>query len=529
MPPDKLQIGSVVAERFRLVELLGEGSVGEVYLGEHNVLGRRYAIKLLKEQFRTDANLMERFRREALVASRLDHPNIVYISDFGSTVDGRFYLAMEYIDGRSLDGLIEELHPNVPALRRALNILGQVASALGAAHDAGIVHRDLKPENIMLRPLGPGSEEVKVLDFGLAKIMVDTGVFQLTGAGEIFGTPMFMSPEQARGEVVDHRTDIYSFGVLAFELFTGRPPFECNSLEELIIANQKEVPPPPSQVRPRSAVPLPPDLDAAVVACLEKDRDKRPSTMTAVMAALEVGLKRAQRPTRPYSTATTPVVDESMASTIDLTSDDETADASAALDRTMPSALDAAGVKRLSEEDPWQWRRVIKRARILAGWLVEAHIAEGELTPLATQVDTLTRQVEETEAALAFPAARLQELEQSHRDRTAQIRLAVIDLSLERSRIVGDKDMAETKLSDLDFQIRSLEERLAEEFSTGNDQAAGVAKEVGELEQRRDLLLTERTAQELQLVNRLRALKPAEPTPEQTAAYVELEQVLRGG
>lgn len=532
MSQTKIQIGSVVADRFRLVEQLGEGSVGEVYLGEHNVLGRNYAIKLLKEQFRTDANLMERFRREALVASRLDHPNIVYISDFGSTADGRFYLAMEYIDGRSLDELIDELHPNVPALRRALSILRQVASALESAHAAGIVHRDLKPENIMLRVQEAGDEEVKILDFGLAKIMLDTGVFQLTGAGEIFGTPMFMSPEQARGEKVDHRTDIYSFGVLAFELFTGRPPFECRSLEELIIANQKEIPPPPSRLRPATAVPLPAELDRTVVRCLAKDRDQRPANMTEVLAALEVGLKRAQRPTRPYSTTSTPVVSKAMASTIDLSADDEPATADAGMERTLPSALDAEGVRRLSEEDPWQWRQVSKRARTLARWLQEAGAGPTDLAALMEKLDATARQADAAQSSLAFPAARLEELEQAHRERTAQIRHAVIDLNLERTQLSESNppDSTDpTPLADLDFQIRSLEERLAVEFNTGNEQATGVAQEVAELERRRDDLVTERTAHELELVTLLRAHKPAEPTPEQSAAYVELEHLLRGG
>jgi len=528
MPRQKLQIGSVVAERFRLVGLLGEGSVGEVYLAEHKVLGRHYAVKLLKEQFRTDANLMERFRREALVASRLDHPNIVYISDFGSTADGRFYLAMELIEGRSLAELLDELHPNVPALRRALSILDQVASALGAAHEAGIVHRDLKPENIMLREQDSGDEEVKILDFGLAKIMVDTGVFQLTGAGEIFGTPMFMSPEQARGEKVDHRTDIYSFGVLAFELFTGRPPFECSSLEELIIANQKEVPPRPSQLRPRSAVPLPPELDHAVMSCLEKDRERRPANMAEVMAALEVGLKRAQRPTRPYSTATTPAVDQAMASTVNQ-SGDKKSDDEEGLEQTLQSALDAEGVVRLSEQDPWQWRRVCKRARTLAQWLVEAGTTPAELGPLLEEVNGLVRKADEVQTHLAFPAARLEELEQAHRERTAQLRHAVIDLNLERTGLMEKAPSDPTQLSDLDFQIRSLEERLAAELNTGNAQAAGVAQEVAELERRMDALVTDRTALELQLVAMIRAHRPAATTPEQSAAYVELEHLLRGG
>jgi tRNA A-37 threonylcarbamoyl transferase component Bud32 len=525
MPKKKAQIGSIVAERFRLVKLLGEGSVGEVYLGEHNVLGRRYAIKLLKEQFHTDANLMERFRREALVASRLDHPNIVYISDFGSTPDGRFYLAMEYIDGRSLDELIDELHPNVPALRRALSILTQVASALTAAHDASIVHRDLKPENIMLRQKSSGDDEIKVLDFGLAKIMVDTGVFQLTGVGEIFGTPMFMSPEQARGEKVDERTDIYSFGVLAFELFTGRPPFECNSLEALIIANQKEIPPPPSRLRPTTAVPLPPELDRLVARCLEKDREKRPADMAEVMAVLELGSKRAQRPTHPYAA---PVGDAVAPASYPLGGDAKGA-AVGGLARTLPSALAVDDVLRLSEEEPWQWRQVGKRARTMAQWLLEAGAAHTELEALVEELDGLAQQVANLQTELAFPEARLEELEQSHRDRTAQLRLAVIDLSLERSRLADDAQTDQTPLNDLNFQIRSLEERLAEEFSTGNSQGAGVAEEVHDLERRRDAVEADLTACELRLVALLRANKPAEPTPEQAAAYVELEHLLRGG
>ncbi len=525
MPQTKVQIGSIVAERFRLVKLLGEGSVGEVYLGEHNVLGRRYAIKLLKEQFRTDANLMERFRREALVASRLDHPNIVYISDFGSTADGRFYLAMEYIEGRSLDELIDELHPNVPALRRAVTILTQVASALEAAHTAGIVHRDLKPENIMLRQKSSGEEEIKVLDFGLAKIMVDTGVFQLTAVGEIFGTPMFMSPEQARGEKVDERTDIYSFGVLAFELFTGRPPFDCNSLEELIISNQKETPPPPSRLRPGNAVPLPPELDHFVLKCLEKDREKRPANMAEVLAALDVGEGRAMHHTHPYST---PVADDTAgAPSYPLGSRSSRGDAG--FERTMPSALEADDVQRLAAEEPWQWRQVGKRARTLAQWLLEAGSAPTGSEPLVEELDGLTLQLRNFQSELAFPEARMEELNQAHRERTAQLRLAVIDLSLERSQLADHAQAEPTPLADLDFQIRSLEERLAEEFTTGNSQGAGVAQEVRELERQRDAVQADCTACELRLVALLRANKPAEPTPEQSAAYVELEHLLRGG
>jgi serine/threonine-protein kinase len=220
LPSDSM-LQHVVAGRFRIIEQLGEGTVGDIYLAEHRVLGRKYALKVLKRRFLSNHTVAERFRREALVASRLEHPNIVEISDFGRAENGRLFLAMEYIRGESLGAAIAEHLPGVMPLRRGLKILAQVASAVAAAHDAGVLHRDLKPDNIMLT-LVRNAELVKILDFGLAKVMVDAESLVLTKRGEMFGTPMYMSPEQARGEEVDSRTDIYAFGAVAYEPRTGR-------------------------------------------------------------------------------------------------------------------------------------------------------------------------------------------------------------------------------------------------------------------------------------------------------------------
>lgn len=257
MPKGSL-IGQTLAGRFRLVELLGSGGMGEVYVAEHVTLGRRYAIKLLHAEIEADPIVAERFRREAQATSRLDHPNIVTISDFGKTESGQLYLVMEYIQGKNLYEVIEEFAPGRLPLRRSLNILAQVVRAVGAAHEAGVIHRDLKPDNTLLS-LGPaGDDIVKILDFGLAKIVVEADLTALTKQGEVFGTPAYLSPEQALGVEIDHRTDIYSLGVMAYELCAGRLPFIAKSLPRLFIAHQKEVPQPPSAYVPAGGEPIPP-------------------------------------------------------------------------------------------------------------------------------------------------------------------------------------------------------------------------------------------------------------------------------
>ena len=193
--------------------------MGVVVQAQHQDLGNLVAIKVLKSEFTEDERMVGRFRREARAASRIHHPNIVFIQDFGQLPDGRFYLVMEYVPGVALDLLVRKRGPLPVPL--ALKVLIQVAEALEVAHTQTIVHRDLKPENILLTDERDRSDVVKILDFGLAKILEDTEAKTLTLKGQIFGTPEYMSPEQCMGRDLDCRSDIYSFGVLAYELSVG--------------------------------------------------------------------------------------------------------------------------------------------------------------------------------------------------------------------------------------------------------------------------------------------------------------------
>ncbi|HEU4631778.1 MAG TPA: serine/threonine-protein kinase, partial [Gemmatimonadaceae bacterium] len=216
-------IGQIIADRFHVLAKLGEGGMGQVYLAEHVQLGRRCAVKLMRQALTDDAEAAARFRREAKNASEIAHPNVATVFDFGATSDGLTYLVMEYVDGEPLSSTLAREGPLEPA--RVATIARQVAEALAAAHALGIVHRDLKPDNIMLAVGRDGREMVKVVDFGIAKAM--EGVTQqVTRTGYRIGTPAYMSPEQIRGDALDGRSDLYSLGCILFELLTGRPPFE---------------------------------------------------------------------------------------------------------------------------------------------------------------------------------------------------------------------------------------------------------------------------------------------------------------
>ena len=217
-------IGQTIA-RYRIDSLLGAGGMGRVYLADDTVLGRRVALKFLPEYFTNDKNQVQRFRQEAHAASALNHPNILTVYEVGQ-VNGTEFMATEYVEGETLRARLRS-GPFTP--REALNVATQIADALVAAHEAGIVHRDIKPENVMLRHDG----YVKVLDFGLAKLTenlaiigsLSTGSSIRTNPGVVMGTARYMSPEQARGGEIDERTDIWSLGVVLYEMLTGRAPF----------------------------------------------------------------------------------------------------------------------------------------------------------------------------------------------------------------------------------------------------------------------------------------------------------------
>ncbi len=272
---------------YQIISLLGTGGMGEVYLAQDTRLGRQIALKLLPQEFTTDRERVARFEQEARAASALNHPNIITIFEIGQ-VDGTHYIATEFIDGQTLRHLMKTTQIK---LREVLEIMIQAASALAAAHEAGIAHRDIKPENIMLRRDG----YVKVLDFGLAKLTEKRRAGQAaeteaatrkrinTTPGVVMGTVTYMSPEQARGEEVDSRTDIFSLGVVLYEMVTGRAPFEGGTAGE-ILAQILEREPPPLQRYTREA---PAELERIVMKALRKDREERYQTIKDVQLDLK--------------------------------------------------------------------------------------------------------------------------------------------------------------------------------------------------------------------------------------------------
>ena len=232
-------IGQVIADRYQVLELIGEGGMGRVYLAEHIRMGRKCAIKVMSPTLALSADAISRFNREASNASRINHPHVAQIYDFGGTAEKTLYLAMELVEGETLRGIIERNGPLAPS--RAAEITRQVADALAAAHHLGIVHRDLKPDNVMLARHHDGRDWVKVVDFGIAKTMQGNGDREgggsqtLTTAGVSLGTPEYMSPEQLAGERLDNRTDLYSLGLVLFNMLTANLPYpQVTSRETLV-------------------------------------------------------------------------------------------------------------------------------------------------------------------------------------------------------------------------------------------------------------------------------------------------------
>ncbi len=266
-------LGAVIADRYHILKKLGEGGMGTVYLAEHVKMGRKSALKVMNPGMNTDADAIARFNREASNASRLSHPNICGIYDFGETTDGIIYLAMEFIEGSSLSALIEQ-SGQLPA-HRAASIVHQTADALQVAHDAGIVHRDLKPDNIMVAKNRDGSDLVKVVDFGIAKAS-SSDAQNVTKTGMVVGTPEYMSPEQLVGDKLDGRSDIYSLGLVAFNCLTGMLPFAADSAQEAMIMRLTDTPRSLANVIP--AVPWPPSLQGTLDKALALDIKDRYSS-----------------------------------------------------------------------------------------------------------------------------------------------------------------------------------------------------------------------------------------------------------
>jgi serine/threonine-protein kinase len=274
-----LAAGQVVGE-YRVEGKLGEGGFGAVYRAVHPLIGKTAAIKVLHKQYSSNPQMVSRFVAEARAVNQIRNRNIIDIFSFGSLDDGRQYYVMELLDGVTMDGYLKQ-RGRVPP-EEAIPMLRGVARALDAAHAAGIAHRDLKPENVFLLLEDDGPPIPKLLDFGIAKLLGESTAGHKTRTGTPMGTPFYMSPEQCRGRNVDHRTDIYSFGILLFETLTGHVPFDGEDVMEILVKNTTAPAPRPSDVCHE----LPPELDAAVLAFLEKDPAMRPSSVGVGLDAL---------------------------------------------------------------------------------------------------------------------------------------------------------------------------------------------------------------------------------------------------
>jgi serine/threonine-protein kinase len=300
---------------YRVLSLLGEGGMGAVYLAEHPGIGRRVAVKVLHREYVSDEQVLGRLLNEARAANAIRHPNIIEILDSGMRSDGTPYLVMELLEGESLGMRIRRVG-KLP-MRDAVEFAYQTASALGAAHKKGIVHRDLKPDNlyITINPHEAGRELIKVLDFGIAKLQQQgQGDSVRTRTGTLMGTPIYMSPEQCRGtRSVDHRSDIYSLGVILYEMLIGQPPFVSEGFGDLINMHLNVPPPSPRQTRPE----IPDALDALVLKMLAKNPEDRYADMTALLGSLKLtgGSKFTvvgsspdilSAPTRPQDATTEP-------------------------------------------------------------------------------------------------------------------------------------------------------------------------------------------------------------------------------
>ncbi|HEY6077321.1 MAG TPA: serine/threonine-protein kinase, partial [Polyangiaceae bacterium] len=288
------RVGTTLADRYRIDALIGEGGMGRVYAAEHVLMRKRLAIKVLHRELTTMAEVVARFEREAMAAANIDHPNVAAATDFGKLADGAVFLVLEYVQGKNLR---DEIATGPIAAERALHITRQIAAGLGSAHALDIVHRDLKPENVMLVDKGGDPDFVKVLDFGIAKVPIGEvpdpskpkgpGAqvhTPITKAGMVFGTPEYMAPEQALGQTVDGRADLYALGVILYEMLCGSRPFSSQS--QVGILGQQLSKPPPKISDRAPGIAVPPAVEQVAMKLLQRESSERYQSAAEVVEVI---------------------------------------------------------------------------------------------------------------------------------------------------------------------------------------------------------------------------------------------------
>jgi serine/threonine protein kinase len=295
------ELGELLEGKYRLLRRIGEGGMGAVYEAEHETIGRRLAVKLLRPELADDEDTVERFKREARAAARIGHPTITGVTDFGRTEAGELFMVMEYLDGQSLREVIHQRGPLTAAL--SASIACQLLSALDAAHHAGVIHRDLKPDNIFLVEQGRDFPEVRLLDFGISKIHDPGSTAQaLTKTGTALGTPSYMSPEQAWGDrAIDHRSDLWSVGVVLYECATKKLPFTASHIFSLVRKITDDPFAPPSQITPGVSAPF----EEVITRALQKQPEDRFQSAKEMFDALLPLVDEAARPAIPKPSGST--------------------------------------------------------------------------------------------------------------------------------------------------------------------------------------------------------------------------------
>lgn len=428
--PDDPLAGRVLSGRYRLIEVIGRGGMGAVYRAHHLLMDKGVAVKVLRQELASDPEAVARFHREARSASRLDHENIIRVSDFGQTDDGLLFLVMELLDG---ENLAQALSRGALPWRRVAAIIREVALGLGHAHEQGVIHRDLKPENIVLLRRGKTRQgsSVKVLDFGLAKRVplkskedgsaqadgcalepddLDVPSQPLTRTGVIFGTPEYMSPEQAEGRPLDARADLYALGVVSYQMLSGKLPFAAPTFLSLIAKTVHDPPPPLRTALAESnrllAQALPAELETLVLRCLAKSPESRPQTADEIADALTALLGRF--PDEQVRSGEIPISQPPPPSK----------DPAGGVARTVPRHLPPGQLPRTTPRES---------ANHAQGQGPKSRDAEGEGTPPLLREAALPP--DETPATLSADAPLSAVAARPSRERAAEVRSASADLA----------------------------------------------------------------------------------------------------
>ena len=482
--------GRVIAGRFEIVEHLGTGGMGTVYKAKHITLPRTFAIKILRDELSEDEGFIERFRREAIAASRVEHPNVIYITDFGKTDEGEVYLIMEYLQGVGLDQVLAN-QGRLPQ-NRAINILAQIADALDVAHSVNVVHRDLKPENILITEERGRKDFVKLLDFGIAKVRTpEFDGAPLTIQGEVFGTAEYMSPEQATGKQVDGRSDLYAVGCLAHELLTGEPPF-LGSAVAILRDHVYTKPKTPSAMHPDLNI-LPP-LDALVLRCLAKEPAKRYQRG----AELRQDLMRVRG--LMFSQSGKSARKSRITTRMATISENSMAVGWHRLGGKVPEMLLSPGAGPVTLEqtsrtatpdeqtaNPEHLRQTYHDAlREVAIALDKAALAPPEIGQLLERLLVVQEEVASLTGHIALNEQNFDRIRYEHGQRERRFRHAILDLGMDMARLQGqlsaNPTMAVTldlQVEDLTYQIDQLRHRVAEVES---DRSARIQEQNVELQ-----------------------------------------------